>query len=512
MARFCIAICFSVFLLADCSQCMAQTTALPRPGERIFTPLQAFRDRANQGLIPDALNGRISPRFAELRRKNADERIKNLEDKKKLKEAELKKVEAEAKKAELEAKLLEEQDAEKNKPWDVADPENEDEDSPLLEMAANSKQQQDLAPKKIEALRYIASLGCNKDPKVQEAILAGLKDYNPEVRQAAIYAIIASVRGPIVFPPASPEAIEAVNRNPWDPPKAEGDEKKPAEGEQFVNAEAGQPGACVECQGKKKRKRLIKGLCSRCRGNGCTACNYCGEAMEVYAEPCPVCVPCQACNTHDGCKSCCPSEDLLKELKKIAYAPDPLRDSCYYEPVLDIRNLALEALNLCPPLKEEKPDVEKPNFGETEGNEKKKSGSLGETNNDDALLDDATSPQTPQPEEDPSDGQIEGIEDDSAFAYGSPFQPANFRRSTESENMLSAKIAKFYNDGYLLKFDGEYLIPEGFQLFVMAPSGDTQTVQVVVGEAGFARVKPLDGRPTDLSGRIKFGIIENGAN
>ena len=136
-------------------------------GEPIFSPLKNIRDRAENGVISDKakkvcdackLKGKLLPEAACKRCQREKANQEEKEKKEKAKEAELKKLEAEAKKAELEAQLLEEEERKRNKPWDVADEENA-ELGELLKLAAAVKKDQDLAPKKQQALDYLASLG-----------------------------------------------------------------------------------------------------------------------------------------------------------------------------------------------------------------------------------------------------------------------------------------------------------------------------------------------------------------
>ena len=173
-------------------------------GEPIFTPLKSVRDRAANGVISDKVKGLgdgcscKGKLFPEAACKRCQRAKANEEEKAKAERAEaaqLKQLEAEAAKAELEAQLLAEEEQKRNKPWDVADEENA-ELGDLLAMAAEAKKDQDLAPKKQQALDYLASLGCSKDPRVIKAIMAGLQDYNVEVRRTAVQTVIYAVQGP----------------------------------------------------------------------------------------------------------------------------------------------------------------------------------------------------------------------------------------------------------------------------------------------------------------------------
>jgi len=74
----------------------------------------------------------------------------------------------------------------------IADPENLESENPAIKAAAEIKEQEDLAPQKIKALKYLATVGCgcyDKDGKIEEALLAGLNDCTEEVRIEAANAV-----------------------------------------------------------------------------------------------------------------------------------------------------------------------------------------------------------------------------------------------------------------------------------------------------------------------------------
>lgn len=74
----------------------------------------------------------------------------------------------------------------------IADPENLKSDVPAIKAAAEIKQAEDLAPQKIKAIKYLATLGCgcyDKDKKITKALLAAMDDCTEEVRLAAVQAI-----------------------------------------------------------------------------------------------------------------------------------------------------------------------------------------------------------------------------------------------------------------------------------------------------------------------------------
>ena len=93
----------------------------------------------------------------------------------------------------------------------------------------------------------------------------------------------------------------------------------------------------------------------------------------------------------------------MAELKKIAFEPDPQRDNCNYEPSLDVRNLALEALNVCPKIKEPVKKDGKKGLQETTGTEEGQSGTSEVVGDDELKLNGADGETTivpPSPDED----------------------------------------------------------------------------------------------------------------
>lgn len=534
MTRFCtiLILATSFFLCSDTVH--SQTVVLPTPpknGPKLFTPLKSFRERAANGILAEAtkgfcakckLTGKLCPACACKRKEREEKKAEEAEKAERAEEAALKKLEADAVKAELEAKLMVEEDAKRNKPWEVHDDANLESPSELLKLAAQSKQDQDLAPKKQKALDYLASLGCNKDPKVNDAIMKGLKDYNVEVRMASVQTVLAVVQGPLVV---EPEDYNPELTNLHQPVEVVmGDTYPCGCGQPQCACPEPEPyDPCKVAQERKERrqhrheKHKIKKLCSRCKGKGCGSCNHRGQVVEVYSEMCPACCPevaeCMACGPQgSGCRSCC-SKEIIAELKKMAFDPDPEREGCYYEPSLAVRNLALEALNLCP---KAKPPIQGGHGGVIEqGQDKSGPGGViesGEPGNG-ILLDRSGSepkkddaPQTPTPA-DPNGSP--GVDDDSTVFRNtnSPFSSAGFRVS--NERLLDAKITQFYNRGYSLEFEGDYLIPEGNLLYITVPNGSSQVVEVLASEVGFARVSPVEGNlGNHRDSKIYVGIIE----
>jgi PPIC-type PPIASE domain len=73
----------------------------------------------------------------------------------------------------------------------ITDPANLAESAPpAVQAAAEIKQEEDAAPQKIMALRYLATLGCGGCyPKVEDALLEGLSDCTESVRYEAVKAL-----------------------------------------------------------------------------------------------------------------------------------------------------------------------------------------------------------------------------------------------------------------------------------------------------------------------------------
>jgi hypothetical protein len=73
----------------------------------------------------------------------------------------------------------------------ITDPANLEEGAPpAVQAAAEIKQEEDAAPQKIMAIRYLATIGCGGCyPKVEDALLEGLSDCTEEVRFEAVKAL-----------------------------------------------------------------------------------------------------------------------------------------------------------------------------------------------------------------------------------------------------------------------------------------------------------------------------------
>ena len=78
----------------------------------------------------------------------------------------------------------------------IADPANLKSPNPAIQAAAKIKQDQDLAPQKIKAIKYLAMVGCGCYPGVKEALVAALDDCTEEVRFEAAKALCQAAGNP----------------------------------------------------------------------------------------------------------------------------------------------------------------------------------------------------------------------------------------------------------------------------------------------------------------------------
>ncbi len=78
----------------------------------------------------------------------------------------------------------------------IADPANMESQNPAIKEAAKVKADEDLAPQKIKAIKYLATVGCGCYPGVREALLAALDDCTEEVRYQAAVAFSQAAGNP----------------------------------------------------------------------------------------------------------------------------------------------------------------------------------------------------------------------------------------------------------------------------------------------------------------------------
>ncbi len=78
----------------------------------------------------------------------------------------------------------------------IADPANLEAENPAIKAAAKIKAEEDLAPQKIKAIKYLATVGCGCYPGVKEALLAALDDCTEDVRLEAATAFCEAAGDP----------------------------------------------------------------------------------------------------------------------------------------------------------------------------------------------------------------------------------------------------------------------------------------------------------------------------
>jgi len=79
----------------------------------------------------------------------------------------------------------------------IADPANLELENPAIQKAAEIKAKEDLAKQKIKAIKYLATIGCDRCYKgVDEALLEGLKDCTEAVRLEAAKAVEQAAGSP----------------------------------------------------------------------------------------------------------------------------------------------------------------------------------------------------------------------------------------------------------------------------------------------------------------------------
>ena len=562
MARFRLILALSFFSLCLLSVEPSYAQDEPKFGQRLLKPFQKLREKATESassVCADCrFSGKLCPKCAErsmmksgeLAEKKAVEAEKKVTEEMQMEVAkkklalEEKQIAFDEKKLAEEEKKLEKAKAEENKPWDVADEENLESSSELLKMAAESKQSNDLVPKKQQALNYLANLGCLKDPKVEKAIMAGLTDSHEAVRLAAVQAILNSYSGTsIPFPLA------------------------PSFGAPHQSA------GCTECQGLGSSYNQVHAPCDSCGGGGCGGCNYCGQTVQVFNQPCQVCnpQPQYVGYSTDSCKKCC-TKQIIAELKLMAFEQDLIRTDCFYEPSEAVRNLARQAIEECPAIIEQEDDVDIPEAPEdvdesdvdesdTETDEIQLLEDVDEsdTDEDDAMDDDGLEDDLMDDDGLDDDGldddgldddglgddglEADGLEadameddaieeleqpmpdgptsDDDDFGpfdgagFGSPSSSAlqiSYRKKQSkprSSRLIPANVADFHRHlGQVIKFQDDYLIPVGSQIYLKSRSGSMYG-EVVRSNVG-AIVVSIENQETNLAHgeAIRVGIVK----
>ena len=78
----------------------------------------------------------------------------------------------------------------------IADPANLESENPAIKAAAKIKTEEDLAPQKIKAIKYLAEVGCGCYPGVADALVKALDDCTEEVRYQAAIALCQASGNP----------------------------------------------------------------------------------------------------------------------------------------------------------------------------------------------------------------------------------------------------------------------------------------------------------------------------
>lgn len=313
----------------------------------------------------------------------------------------------------------------------ISDKKNLESDNPLLAIAAKAKQDQDLIPQKLKALRYLSTLGCGCNADVEPAILAAMEDCAPAIRREAVRLVIS-----------------AVNKTD----------------------------ICDTCEDGQKRKLFKKRLlCGHCKGKGCLSCKHQGSVEVDYASTMCEC-ECTTCNV---CGTCC-SEAIQAKLQKMAYGQDS--SGCYLEPDASIRALAEQALNLCPPapiafddpdpVPPAKPVGPRPIFINPEG-----------APGSDAVEGNQSSWNSRRSDT-TANYQLTSARNglgNSAHRLTDEYVPI------DQSNLVKATITQQAAGGMTLRFDDTYLFPQGARVYVTTGTGAEQIA--TIQQSDVARVE-----------------------
>lgn len=490
MARF-LAVASVVLVFLSLNQ--PQSTDAQEVGQRLFQPLKKLREKRmeRQGKVEEKKEGKAKEKELEAKRT----------------EVEQKELEVKEKELALKERELKEEMEEKDKPWDVADgdPENE-----LLMMAGKAKSEEELAPKKIEALNYLATLGCAKDENVTAAIMAGLMDGNTGVRRAAVNAVISAYSGsaPNVTSNAFPVS------DPYQMPAGHGLM-------QPYSVMAPQPAGHVGCQSCGRRGNhnfVVNEGCRSCGGHGCEGCNFSGQLAQVYTEPCQACATGSVANLDQLCISCCDPK-VIDELKKMANDEHPKIADCHYEPSSQVRQLAAQALLLCPVKPKNKnladneepatePIFEQPGDGDEDKSENNPEEMLPEDDSGDS--DDETDSEDAN---DPLDVLFDARKNPTPFrsANPTPFRSVSF--SATKSTFLNAYVkgrSNNYLGGLSIELSDEYHIPKDSLVYLQIATGESFFADVVQSKLGEMTVVFNDSGINSFGqgDEIQFGVVD----
>ena len=493
-----------------------------KPLQKLFRPIMEFRTRHCN---PNPVKGCMCAKCKAKRQKKLCERCVEKAKKVAEKEKEKQQLILDLEKLALEMKKLqkEKEDFEEEITWDITD--EKESENELLKMAAAAKADQDLAPKKIEALQYIAGLGCAKVPEAPKIILAGLKDANVDVRAAAVHAILS----PYLMPYGSYEGYygDAVQfevggcaggvcstaccpscqkRRPTRQERKGCDFCKYQENIDAVIAQLTpdctkkgccEQNPCQDCQAgrSKRRGKLFK--CGFCRGRGCKNCKFRGSVESTSAECCQ-CLEenaltddCQ-CQPTDACQACC-SEEIQAELKEMAFGTKD--NGCFYEPNENVRLLAAQALEMCPGLPPKDITEEADTSEESDVTEEPVDNSNG------------------------SDASSSDENGDDASTYlnrrdRNHVQPVSSRRNYDDEEAgplthtfgLVDRIGS--DNSVVIALDGDYMIPENFTIEIETVGGARYEGIVTASEIGSVTIQPTSDPIRVKQGeKLRFGVV-----
>ncbi len=394
----------------------------------------------------------------------------------------------------------------------IADPANLESPNAAIKAAAQVKAEEDLAPQKIKALKYLADIGCgcyDEDGKVKDAILAGLADCTPAVRMAAIQLVEATV-GMCDDAELTSERRHCLHCGGHGCQLCQSERHEQRKNDKELK----------KLQKKKKEHKLKNLLCHHCLGRGCSQCESC---------------QCCECNS----AGCC-GKEVQEKLKDMAYGVDDL--GCFKEPVPEIREAAARALELCPCIPETPKVDEQKKQGVPEGAEEIPPAEGAGAEEDTTAQPTVTPPVaqgTPRPLNLPPDGtQIVSPEQAmrNAAYSGSPTSstipqaPAivssSSRRESEvssngvaeasspseaGEEMVSAVVEAIHPQArqIALLFTNELMIPPGEMLLVQLGNGEAQcqVIQSAPGRLAAQIIGHDYTRSPEVGETVHFGVL-----
>ena len=527
-----------------------------KPLQKLFKPIKEFRTRHCN---PNPVKGCMCAKCKAKRKKKLCERCiekaKKAAEKEKEKQQlimDLEKLALEMKKLQEEKKDFEKELEEKNKPWDITD--EKESENELLKMAAAAKADQDLEPKKIEALQYIAGLGCAKVPDAPKIILAGLQDPNVNVRAAAIQAILspyltpydqyggfyASVEfsglpprigvdgkplddGTTVVDGSCPTCCSTCNNR-----SSRRDDRRAKKACDFCQHKTNLDAViaqlnpdcpekkcepCDQCNNRRTRTRRKRTRCGFCRGGGCQNCKYSGQIEYLEEMPCD-CQPQKPnlpdltqCQSTDSCQACC-TKEIQKELKEMAYGTK--ESGCFYEPNEVVRNMAAQALEMCPGLPEPQKDMtEEADLTEEADMSEESDYSEEETPSEDLSDEEADLDLEGQNGEEDADGSTYFRGTNRRYA-----RPVSSVRNYSDEaagpitHTIAFVSAANADRTIEIRLTDEFLIPTRYSVEIETEDGQRYEGIVVSSSVGRVTIKPVNQNFNVRTGdKIRFGVV-----